>query len=115
VADRQDAELAGAHAAAQHVPNLRLCHRVEHRADLVGDQVAGAGQQRARHSDALQFAAGQFVWIAAQPRGADRQRVHQAVLGCPRLVEDLGEPPARVDGGLRMLEPQLHRARPGPS
>jgi predicted DNA-binding protein (UPF0251 family) len=100
VGDGEDAQPAGACAGEEHVPDLRLGDRVEHGADLVGDEVARACGERPGDGDALELPTAQLVGEAIQPPGGDGQRLEERGVGRAGLAEDVAQPPARVDGEL---------------
>ena len=64
--DEDDAHIVGGRFLQEHVPDLRLREGVEHRRDLVGNEVARPGGKRASDAEALQLAAGESAGDAAE-------------------------------------------------
>ena len=108
--------------SCEQVDDLRLDRDVERRDGLVGDDQLRVQGERAGDADPLALAAGELVRVAVQVGRARGRRPRAApapaaassrepvAVDPERVADDLADPLARVERGVRVLEDHLHLA-----
>ena len=106
----------------QEIDDLGLDRDVEGRDRLVGDDQLRLQRQGAGDADALALAAGELMGEAVQMIGMQAHQPHQlleapvdlgpaeAAMDAHGLGDQIADPPARVEGGIGILEHHLHLA-----
>ena len=111
--------------AQQQIQDLRLDRDIEPGDDLVGDEKARLGAERARDVDALALAAAELRRKARRQllrqAGVAQQRqralmplgaAYRLALRLERLRHEIADPPPRIERGDRVLKDHLHRPDP---